>query len=357
MIKPFLRKADERAMRGELDDGQKAWIKQVREVSYQIEDLIDEYILQLARRPQQRGFIGFFYKVGRLIKKLKPRHDIAFEIEDIKATISGIKERVETYSITYADQQGSSSVGNDNNMAWRDPQMASLFIGEDEVLGIESERDELVSWLVEGSPKRMAISVVGMGGSGKTTLTKQVYHNPIVNAHFDFRAWIRVSLCFKMEEVLIAIIKQFYQDTKRNAPDQEMDKMDVWSLIKKMRDYLDGKRYVIFFDDIWDQDFWSFIKNALPDKDKANRVVITTRNNSVAASCRESQFDRIQTLQSLPPDKAWELFCKKAFQVGFGGICPPELEHLSRRIVKRCEGLPLALVTVGGVLAAKEKVI
>ncbi|KAL6986393.1 hypothetical protein U1Q18_019758 [Sarracenia purpurea var. burkii] len=292
----------------------KAWIKQVREVTYQIKNLIDEYILQL--------------------------------IEDIKAIISDIKERGETYGITYADQQGSSSVGNDNIMAWRDPQMASLFIGEDEVLGIESERDELVSWLVEGSPKRMAISVVGMGGSGKTTLAKQVYHNPIVNAHFDFRAWIRVSLCFKMEEVLIAIIKQFYQDTKRNAPDQEMDKMDVWSLIKKLRDYLDEKRYVIFFDDVWDQDFWSFIKNALPDEDKANRVVITTRNNSVTAACQESQFDRIQTLQPLHLTKAWELFCKKAFQVDFRGICPPELEHLSQRIVDRCEVLPLALVTV-----------
>ncbi|KAL6955641.1 hypothetical protein U1Q18_044162 [Sarracenia purpurea var. burkii] len=354
MIKPFLNKADEMDERGELDDDGKAWIKQVRKVSYQIEDAIDEYILHLARRPQQRGFIGFFYKVDRLIKTLKPRRDIASEIKNIKATISDIKERGETYGFSFG-LQGSSSSGND--VAWRDPRVASLFIGEDEVVGIESQRDELVSWLVEGSPKRVAISVVGMGGSGKTTLTKKVYDNPIVTAHFDFHAWIPVSQPFKMEDVLKAIIKQFYQAMKRNAPDQEMDKMDFMSLMEKLKDCLDQKRYVIFFDDVWDQNFWSLIRLALPDNDKGNRVVMTTRNNDVAASCKESQFDRIKELRPLSPDKAWELFCKKAFQADFGGICPSELEDLSRDIVKRCEGLPLALVTIGGVLATKEKVI
>ncbi|KAL6999594.1 hypothetical protein U1Q18_000752 [Sarracenia purpurea var. burkii] len=251
--------------------------------------------------------------------------------------------------------QGSSSNGND--VARHDPWVASLFICKDEVVGIKSHRDELVSWLVEGSLKWVAISVVGMGGSDKTTHTKKVYDNPIVTAHFDFHAWIPVSQPFKMEDVLKAIIKQFYQAMKRNAPDQEMDKMDFMSLMEKLKDCLDEKRYVIFFDDVWDQNFWSLVRLALPDNDKGNRVVMTTRNNDVAASCKESQFDRIKELRPLSPDKAWELFCKKAFQADFGGICPSELEDLSRDIVKRCEGLPLALVTIGGVLATKEKVI
>jgi disease resistance protein RPM1 len=63
--------------------------------------------------------------------------------------------------------------------------VGSLFIEEGEVVGIASPRDELVSWLVGGATRRSVISVVGMGGIGKTTLAKKVYENVSVKGHFD----------------------------------------------------------------------------------------------------------------------------------------------------------------------------
>ncbi|GFY91963.1 hypothetical protein Acr_08g0003590 [Actinidia rufa] len=357
VIKPFLKDADEKAARGELDEVAKAWVKQVRQVSHQIEDVIDEYMLHLAKRPQRRGFIGFFYKVCHLIRKLKPRHDIASEIQGIKGTICEIKERVNTFGFSSIHQQGSTSSGK--NITWNDPRVASLFIEEAEVVGIESPRNELISWLVEGSPKRGVISVVGMGGIGKTTLVKKVYDNPIVTAHFNYHAWISVSQTYKMEELMKIMIKQFYEEEKeqKESAPEDIEKMDVMSLIKKLRDYLGGKRYVVVFDDVWDLEFWAFIKNALPDQaDKGSRVVITTRSDAVADSCKESPFYHVHKLQPLPPDMAWDLFCKKAFKTDSGGGCPPELTDLSWNIVNRCGGLPLALVTIGGVLSTKEKV-
>jgi hypothetical protein len=50
-------------------------------------------------------------------------------------------------------------------------------------------------------------------------------------------------------------------------------------------------------------------------------------------------------------DKAWELFCRKAFQSEFKRCCPKELVKLSMDIVKKCKGLPLAIVAIGGLLS------
>ncbi|XP_048134047.1 disease resistance protein RPM1-like [Rhodamnia argentea] len=56
-------------------------------------------------------------------------------------------------------------------------------------------------------------------------------------------------------------------------------------------------------------------------------------------------------LQCLSPEESWSLFCKKAFR---GKPCPPHLEHLSLQILRKCEGLPLAIVAIGGLLFAKD---
>ncbi|KAE8664606.1 Detected protein of unknown function [Hibiscus syriacus] len=49
------------------------------------------------------------------------------------------------------------------------------------------------------------------------------------------------------------------------------------------------------------------------------------------------------------------LFCKKAF-VGKGGIRPPYLEPSARNLVAKCQGLPLAIVALGGLMASKNSV-
>ena len=52
-----------------------------------------------------------------------------------------------------------------------------------------------------------------------------------------------------------------------------------------------------------------------------------------------------------------ELSCKKAFKYSIVEGCPPNLEQLSAQIVARCEGLPLAIVVIGGLLSTKEMIV
>jgi disease resistance protein RPM1 len=74
-------------------------VGEAREATFHIEDVLDEYILHVAQHHHQHGFVAFLYKIGCLLKKLKPHHDIAIKIQDIKTSVRKIKERRERYSI------------------------------------------------------------------------------------------------------------------------------------------------------------------------------------------------------------------------------------------------------------------
>ncbi|XP_059630970.1 disease resistance protein RPM1-like [Cornus florida] len=187
-----------------------------------------------------------------------------------------------------------------------------------------------------------------MRGSGTTTLAKKVYDSS--TGHFDCHAWIPVSQSYKMEETLKTMIKKFYGSRKELVP-EGIDTMEEVLLFENLTGYLELKGYVVVFYDVWKIEFWSFIKYALSKNSKCSRVIITTRNDDVASSCKESPFDYVHQLKPLSEDKAWELFCSKIFQLDFGGQCPPELKEFSHKIFGKCEGLPLAIVAIGGLLS------
>ncbi|KAI8002551.1 Disease resistance protein RPM1 [Camellia lanceoleosa] len=309
-IQSFLEDAELRAETG--DKGVKTWVKQVREVSYRIQDVIDEHILLVL--PKQFPRCSCLRKVTQTITKLKSRHQIASQIQDIKTTICEIKEGADRYRFSTSTSSEHRSTNTSKDDMWRGPRLASLFIGDDEVVGIESPKYELISRLVDQNQlQRAVISVVGMGGIGKTTLAKKVYDSQEVAAHFNYKAWITVSQSYNLEELLKAMIKELSGNNVLPLPDEGID-----LLIAKLSKYLYEKKYIIVFDDVWRHDFWESIRHALPKNSKGSRVIITTRSDKVAAFCKETSVDHVHELGALSEEKAWELFCKKAFQLDFG---------------------------------------
>ena len=180
----------------------KAWVKQGREVAYCVEDVIDKYMVEACaaqHRDQQRGLMGsLLYSICSLVSKLKPRHEIVSGIQDIMARLQEINDRSERSRFISSEHVTSSS--NATTVLLHDPREESLFIEEGELVGIESPRDYLILYLVGGASQRTMISLVGMGGIGKTTLAKKVYDNHKVKKHFGCRTWITVSQSYDKEE-------------------------------------------------------------------------------------------------------------------------------------------------------------
>ncbi|CAL5347913.1 unnamed protein product [Camellia sinensis] len=278
-IHSFLKDAESRAETG--DEGVKIWVKQVRQVAYRIQDVIDEHILLVL--PKQPGLF---------------KH---------------------------------SSSCKDN--MWHDPRLASLFIGDDEVVGIESPKYELISRLVDqNQSQRAVISVVGMGGIGKTTFAKKVYDSQEMVAHFNCKAWVTVSQLCKPEELLKTMIKELLGIYVL------LDE-GIESLIVKLREYLSEKRYVIVFDDVWETGFWGSMRHALPKNSEGSRIIITTRKEQVAAFCTETSVDHVHELQPLSQEKAWKLLCTKAFQLDFGVIVPLSWRKYHKQLLESVKGI------------------
>ncbi|XP_031253959.1 putative disease resistance RPP13-like protein 3 isoform X1 [Pistacia vera] len=253
-------------------------------------------------------------------------------------------------NFNFRHEGSSSSIGG---VIPHDSRVGSLFIEDSEIVGIESSKHKLIDLLVNGKSNLSVIAMVGEGGLGKTTLAGKIYDNDVVKMHFDCQVWITVGKEYVKKDLLKTIKQQVNRQTGYASGEiEDTEEMNEMNLMTALRKLLKGKCYMVVFDDVWKDDFWEDVKYALLDNNKGSRVMLTTRYMTVAHS---APFVNVHELEHLPSDKAWELFCRKAF--GFNMSCPTELEKLSHEILAKCGGLPLAIVAVGGILSNKNKVV
>ncbi|CAL4906315.1 unnamed protein product [Urochloa decumbens] len=209
---------------------------------------------------------------------------------------------------------------------------------ESKLIGRQREKSKIFNLISnEASQDFEVISVWGMGGLGKTTLVKDVYQSQELNAMFDKRASVTVKRPFDRTDVLNSLAKQ-------------LSGKKQWE-----HGILDGKKYLIVLDDLSSTKEWTDIESYFPRTLKESRIIITTRINEIARQC-SSKTTHILELKILEEKDALDLFTEKVFGkiTNLNEDCP-ELSEEADLIMKKCKGLPLAIVTIGGFLAKQPK--
>ena len=350
-MQSFLEDADRKQQQ---DKRVRIWVAEVRDVACEIEDAIETYV----------------YKVHFSYIKAFHQRKLRTHINSIRDKLGSISDRAQRYQIEFrsGDQAASSLTRN-----WRRTYPDE---DEDDVITLKSTMADLKDQLMKEEDRLCVVSIVGMGGLGKTTLAKKVYNDVGVRTRFDRHAWVFISQQYVRREVLTEIllqvsfqsnqpeereknIKESLGEREKNIKEslgerttnrEFLKRLPEDELVALMNSELKEKRYLIVLDDIWDIKAWNRIESAFPNGRSGSKVLFTTRIEKVASSF-ESHSYKIR-LPLLSPEDSLELLKRIVFprETFLECDCPSEFETLGKEMLKKCGGLPLAIVVLGGLL-------
>lgn len=101
---------------------------------------------------------------------------------------------------------------------------------------------------------------------------------------------------------------------------------------------------------------WDELKLFFPNCDKGSRIILTSRllDLIIPPPGRISNQRSIQ-IPFLNDNESWNLLREKVFTTN--EFCHPQVEKIGRKIAKKCEGLPLAIIQVGELLRKTNKTV
>ncbi|KAM3335640.1 hypothetical protein ACQJBY_029874 [Aegilops geniculata] len=324
-----------------LHKGVKIWAGNVKELSYQMEEIVDVFMVRVEdggkpANPKNR-VKKILKKVKRLFKNGKDLHQISDALKEAVHQAKQLAELRQRYEQGMRDPSTSASV---------DPRMMALYTDVSELVGINETRDELINMLIEGDDwlkhPLKTVSIVGFGGLGKTTLAKSAYEK--IKGKFDYDAFISVSQNPSKKKVFKNILYELDKSKYARIHSEEWEENH---LIDEIIEFLNGKRYLVIIDDIWDTEVWKLIKCAFSKKSPGSRIITTTRIVSVSKACCSSKDD-IYKMKPLSDDVSRMLFYKRVF---YEKGCPQELVQVSKAILTKCGGIPLAIMSIASLLA------
>ncbi|PPR80567.1 hypothetical protein GOBAR_AA40147 [Gossypium barbadense] len=287
------------------------WLKKLKDVAYDVDDVVDEWNSEKLKSQidkEQKGARNF-----PLLKKM--RNSISsFTFQTIlyykiASKLSGVNEQLDSI----ATEKDRYKFGLEKVVEEPRRLITASFIDDEEVYGRCQETEILVNMLVGnnssgGGLKLPVISIVGMGGIGKTTLAQLVYNHSDVECHFGKRIWICVSDPFDEIRIAKEILEAFKGESS-NLVGKD-------NILQEIRSHVSGKKVLLVLDDVWSED-------------------ATRWEQSIALL-----------------GECWSLLSRRAYY-GRTREESENLDDIGWKIADKCQGLPLAVKILGGLLRFK----
>ncbi|PRQ16050.1 putative P-loop containing nucleoside triphosphate hydrolase, leucine-rich repeat domain, L [Rosa chinensis] len=330
------------------------WLGNLKDVCNDAEDVLDEFefrklrleVLTNDHRSVKAKVHQFFsrwnpvvfnFKMGHKIKEIRERLD---EIDAEKTKLSLIQV------VELVDDCGEPQRAHVNKR-----ETDSLLEGH--VVGRDDDKEKIIlrfdDTLSSSVDDVSVISIFGLAGLGKTTLAKSVYNDTAVEKKFDIRMWVCVSENFDIHTLVRGIIAA----TKQECAVESLDLMK-----KGLQGILKDKKFLLVLDDVWDKESvgvthqkWSELKTVLHVGAKGSKIIVTTRNESVASLVHPIHKHQ---LEGLSQEDSMTLFKNNAFNKGEESHYQ-HLIKIGEDIVKKCGGVPLALATLGSLLHSEKE--
>ncbi|KAJ1273931.1 hypothetical protein BS78_05G023400 [Paspalum vaginatum] len=316
------------------------WLKTLKDIAYTVDDVVDDFQLEIEKLETNL----FSKHLSKKTKSFLLQCKVAHKIKAVKKRFSVIvKQRTDLTAIV-----GHNPVSLLNKTTMDMPTLP--IVNEAEVLGRGEDKNKIITKLVKAHNQHelQVVSIIGLGGTGKTTLAKLVFHDcEIIKKHFEIRLWVHVSQEFNMEKL---VEKLFEAVTK--------DKSDHYSLqymSETISKELTEKNVLLVLDDVWIEDrsqhvqFQEKFMVHLKSSTSRSKILVTTRSRRVAEVMESAE---LHDLPFLSLDDSWKLF-NRSFGPGLKEL-GYEYQQVGKEIVGKCGGVPLAIKVLAGTLCDKK---
>ncbi|OMO73376.1 hypothetical protein CCACVL1_17289 [Corchorus capsularis] len=331
-IRAMIDGAEKILFRGQNDQIYKEGLTELKDLAYELDDIVDEFETHSKMVMEPKFMIsdscntefnkGILLKINEVNPRLK-------ELEPQKNRL-----QQQLIRMTGCDES--------KRMEPRLPETSSVEMTA-HVYGRDQVKKAIVHSLLEKDDEaNFVIPIVGMGGIGKTTLAKLVYNDAHVEHHFDLLAWVCVSNDFDVT----GITKQMLESiTSQTCNDNALNILQL-----KLKKELSKKRFLIVLDNVWNEDphKWKILQSPFLRRTPGSKIIVTTRNHNVSSIMGASHA---HSLEVLSHDDALSIFAQHASVPRDFEGCPPDLKKVAKKIVRKCDGLPLAAEILGGLLS------
>ncbi|CAN4124053.1 unnamed protein product [Withania somnifera] len=292
--------------------------KKIRDVAYKAEDRVDSSLRSIILA--DNGDDG--ERACRFFNE---------ELQEVEKEFDSLRKEV---MVIEFNKHGSKSA----ELATTSYSSGRSTIEETTFVGMKDDFNAILDCLNTQTKELIVISLVGMGGIGKTTLAKRVFDDSTIRCRFDKHAWATISEQYNKRKMLLEVASSV-----TGIINQEISNDKLMEIVYRG---LKGRRFLIVIDDLWSIDAWDQIRRIFPNDDNKSRIILTTRLRDVADYASSPDFP-LHDVSFLSLDDSWKLFNERLFKTY---PCPRRLRKIGKKIIQQCQGLPLSIIVIAGLL-------